>query len=586
MAEEDDDSQRAHRRVIALLGGALGEREEAYRELEALPRPRGSGAREPAVGVEDGWRCLSAEPTVALACAALPELSRVLCASEEAKLGAEEFRRAARLLSALVTLDHRCTGLFMQTDYTKVMLAQGTAMTGLLDRPPAELSDAEVLTIASLFGVVPATFSMGITYSFRAIDAEAEEMTSVGGYLSCPLLIATSHPRGPTTDEYNLTLLRRIMEMQLRPGLTNEDASALWGMAWLCLQNRIDTALTVLHETPLLEAVMATIGRASPAAWLSTTECNGWLFNGIFACVKDTAENAVQAGAQAADVVRQLDECGFLDACIKMMVEFQVGAHPRPDTNVMAYLWAVVFNLAMLDFSGAPEAEAKLRGAGPQIRYMIDHEIIQVKTIGLTSKSWGSALAANLFGRLEGGESQLALQQTDVDGLLVFMDMILLGEAWGAMFPLPLGHILLNLCVSDTNKELLLASPKFMPFLLGGFLLDDSQRPDTDVPVRSVVQRNHVEALQQMALFGPGKQALLQESAVLPALEAVVARGFSDEARECAHNAMFALSDTDGHTGPQQEQMQMHIMLSYNWLVQKSITRINDSLERRGYATW
>ena len=68
----------------------------------------------------------------------------------------------------------------------------------------------------------------------------------------------------------------------------------------------------------------------------------------------------------------------------------------------------------------------------------------------------------------------------------------------------------------------------------------------------------------------------------MPALEAVVEQGMSEEAKEFARNALIGLRGFAEKEGVVAE----HVMLSYEWRSQSVIVRINDSLNRRGYVTW
>ena len=81
------------------------------------------------------------------------------------------------------------------------------------------------------------------------------------------------------------------------------------------------------------------------------------------------------------------------------------------------------------------------------------------------------------------------------------------------------------------------------------------------VEVQAVWQRRVTETLLQLALFPSGREALLQEAAVLQSLEEVAQRGMTAEAREHAEGTLMALSDKEmqpsGSDGPK------HIMLSY-----------------------
>ena len=96
-------------------------------------------------------------------------------------------------------------------------------------------------------------------------------------------------------------------------------------------------------------------------------------------------------------------------------------------------------------------------------------------------------------------------------------------------------------------------------------------------------QQHHCEALAQLAMHDGSREALLADATVVAALEVVHQSGLSDRARELAAAALSALSDkqlvvaTEG---------QKHVMLSYQWHVQRTIQRLNESLIARGYVTW
>ena len=72
-------------------------------------------------------------------------------------------------------------------------------------------------------------------------------------------------------------------------------------------------------------------------------------------------------------------------------------------------------------------------------------------------------------------------------------------------------------------------------------------------------QRHHCEALAQLAVFGPAREALRRDVSVVPALEAVAAAGLSAEIREVAAAALMALSDKELEI---KVEGQKHVMLS------------------------
>eukprot|EP01045_Picozoa_sp_COSAG04_P021380 COSAG04_NODE_2294_length_4375_cov_2.525257_3_plen_220_part_00 len=209
-------------------------------------------------------------------------------------------------------------------------------------------------------------------------------------------------------------------------------------------------------------------------------------------------------------------------------------------------------------------------------------------------------MAVELFGRDEDdGTMKLQLRQEDVDAMVRVFQELLTGGGFGDSLPLDpqWSDPLLHLCVSDHHKALVLANPDAISQLVSCLFLDpDHPRglrakeilcetaTPTPLEVQAVWQRNYAEALQQLALFGPGKEALLGNDAVMAALEAVTERGMTEEAKEHARGALIALRGVD--VDDRDAVVPNHVMLSYSWDDQKTIVRINVSLKRRKYSTW
>ena len=97
---------------------------------------------------------------------------------------------------------------------------------------------------------------------------------------------------------------------------------------------------------------------------------------------------------------------------------------------------------------------------------------------------------------------------------------------------------------------------------------------DTDHPRRAQadfdtvappIQCDFAEALAQLAMYPPGRAALLQEETVIEALQQVAAEGWTDEARRFAESALAALTDRKPSRDAahiHQFQQQKHVMLS------------------------
>lgn len=71
-----------------------------------------------------------------------------------------------------------------------------------------------------------------------------------------------------------------------------------------------------------------------------------------------------------------------------------------------------------------------------------------------------------------------------------------------------------------------------------------------------------VEAIAQLAMYQPGREALLQDPTVAAALQQVVAEGWTDEARENAESALLAMSGRQPEAGHEQDSDHKHIMMS------------------------
>jgi hypothetical protein len=82
----------------------------------------------------------------------------------------------------------------------------------------------------------------------------------------------------------------------------------------------------------------------------------------------------------------------------------------------------------------------------------------------------------------------------------------------------------------------------------------------TPKEAQAVWQEGYSEALYQLALFQPGKEALLDNPDAITALEAVAERGMTEEAKQHARGALQALR---GFDEPCSKLVPKHIMLSY-----------------------
>ena len=125
------------------------------------------------------------------------------------------------------------------------------------------------------------------------------------------------------------------------------------------------------------------------------------------------------------------------------------------------------------------------------------------------------------------------------------------------------------------------------PLSPGLLLAPDHLRKDTDVRIKTIVQRDFAECIQQISLFPPGQAALRAEPAVEEALNTLVEQAWSEEAKDCARGALMQLTDRQ-----QQKQYESvtedtrHVMVSYQWSSQAIVKKIVAELQDREYCCW
>ena len=96
----------------------------------------------------------------------------------------------------------------------------------------------------------------------------------------------------------------------------------------------------------------------------------------------------------------------------------------------------------------------------------------------------------------------------------------------------------------------------------------------TPLELQATFQCTCVEALQQLALYAPGREAMLNEAFIVTALDEVVERGLTNEARLFARTALLALSEKQLVS----KDGQKHVMLSYQVCVFSATLSTHDNV--------
>ena len=160
---------------------------------------------------------------------------------------------------------------------------------------------------------------------------------------------------------------------------------------------------------------------------------------------------------------------------------------------------------------------------------------------------------------------RLFVPEGDIDGFMSLDTELMRCEIWGSVLALASNRCrgLLSLCISDAAKHLLLGNAGFIPHLIDGLMLDpEHPRKDTDEAIKTAVQRDFAECVQQISLFPAGRAALTADSAVVDVLDALVDKAWSEEAKDCARGALMQLTDRHHETVAEIDLDALHIMMS------------------------
>ena len=124
------------------------------------------------------------------------------------------------------------------------------------------------------------------------------------------------------------------------------------------------------------------------------------------------------------------------------------------------------------------------------------------------------------------------------------------------------GRGMLNLCISDVAKQMLLSNAGFIPHVVDGLLLNpEHPRKSSDEAIKAIVQRDFAECIQQLSLFAPGCEAL-KSAGIVEALDALVDKAWTEEAKDSARGALMQLTDRHREVVEESDPDALHTMLS------------------------
>ena len=362
-----------------------------------------------------------------------------------------------------------------------------------------------------------------------------------------------------SSDDVPRQMLKLQVEL-LRSDELPELAIGGAGMAaWSCLTGRPGLAPLAM-ELGLIELAaehVRAIGSPAEAVSISRGKA-GRAFYMLYASSEVTKAFGAQATATRPDLNAMVSS-GLFDICVEMVRASAAGGMDGLRDKHHCTLYQALN--AITRCGPQPGCEAKIRGVGTALGFCLENSLEIAEEVGNTTSTAAAKLCCSIFGRDEGG-SGFTFTQQHVDLLITHwsMQMRPVLEYHANVKPSADAIFAMQLCVSDTNKPLLLANKDFIPYLVDALLLNpDHARAGMKEQLKAWCQQHHCEAIAQLAVFEPARKALLKDGSVVPALEAVSIGGLSEEACELAAAALTALSDRklqmvmDG---------QKHVMLS------------------------
>ena len=247
-------------------------------------------------------------------------------------------------------------------------------------------------------------------------------------------------------------------------------------------------------------------------------------------------------------------------ACAAFKAYELTGAGVVADANPAVFIHALMM-LQSLDLT-APEATPvveQLRQIPSALKFMLDHDLLHIGAMGMTTAAVCAQICAVVFGKQEDADS-FDFTEAQVDALAVYMQDAFDGAL--RFFVQATPHFLKPieaLCISDANKVLLVRSSALVPLLVATMFLEaDHPRNggdvDVDEAVKAAVQTDAANCFLQIAVFGPGREMLAADGAAMGALHALAdGHALTPEAKLSAAGAILAI---EGRTHePQPESM-------------------------------
>jgi hypothetical protein len=437
-------------------------------------------------------------------------------------------------------------------------------MARTLAKPVAELDQADALSLACYQAFNSPYSVRGWTEPFNATGLG---VMGVLGVVMTRDWFFSQDPERRAADDVAIKLLTLTIELLRSGDLPELAIGGAWWIAGPCALANRPAAAALALELGMVELAVAHLrDLGSPADWITISRGKGGRANAAINAVGRMQDTSPFAGQDVRPDVEACVSSGLVDECCAAVTAFEArGVEGLGDVN--HFTVSIVLEQLKLSMSH-PVCEQKVRGMGRALGFCLENSLDMCEEIGISTGATATQICCGVFGRDEGG-SDFAFKQVHVDSLLTRWSNCVMDtgpfKGLSAIQPNADRVQVLELCISDTNKLLLLANPAFVPYLVNGLILgDEHPRADLKHELKVWCQEHHAECCAQLAQFPTGKEALQQDSSVMEALQAVVDKGLSEHSREFGRAALLSLKSEEGISDGSDDEIEPeHIMLSY-----------------------
>ena len=377
-------AQSASGPINAGLGGDRRQRTAAYTTLRALVRG-------------DGDAAASATQRVDVAVACVGALVNVLCA-DASSVDAKEWQLAASVLAELMTMDlvRVCAEYWRHERYVHIWTA-ASAYGAAFEKELGALSREDALTVACCNVLPLCTWARGTDAGLDYASRDGHRCGFLDGNIFPNFMAHNKIFTGSVvSDEYLEKLFMLSLEILQDPQDTSELTLGGIGtvLAW-GLSGRPAMTATLI-KAGLIEALVTTLHRTTPAEWVSWKSATGILAAGVLHLGWSLSTMELPGMSK----IQVLLEKGLIDVFLATLRAFEdQGVAKIEEANVVG-VWASVCVMTTMDLT-ASEAEPilrLLREMPSTLRFVLDHSLGHIRDVGMSSGASCSAVCALAFG--------------------------------------------------------------------------------------------------------------------------------------------------------------------------------------------